>query len=82
MPRAVMLGEEILGPRISKGELTNRLTDITRPSRGSDPKACHAMDQGNTTKRCIKWTKFDIGFKMAERSLATRLSNKGQLGRV
>jgi hypothetical protein len=63
MPRAVMLGEEILGPRISKGEHTNRLTDITRPSRGSDPKTCHAMDQGNTTKRCIKWTKFDIGFK-------------------
>jgi hypothetical protein len=44
-----------------QGELTNRVIAIMKPSRGSDMKVCHMMDQRSTMKRCIKWTKFDMG---------------------
>jgi hypothetical protein len=46
--------EEELGPRISKEELTNGVIDLTKSSRRSDTKACHAMDQRSTMKRWIK----------------------------
>jgi hypothetical protein len=51
MLRAVTLGEEVLGPRISNDELTNGVIDIAKPSRGSDTKVCHVIDQGVQMKR-------------------------------
>jgi hypothetical protein len=79
--RAVMFRWEVLGPRISKDGLTNGVMDIAKPSRGSDTKVCHMMDQGAQKKRWIEWTKFDIGFKdmtiwqrPTEWSIITRLS--------
>jgi hypothetical protein len=57
------LGEEVLGPRISKGEVTNGVTNIANTLRGSDTKVCHTMDQGAQTKRWIKRMKPAIGFK-------------------
>jgi hypothetical protein len=45
------LGEEVLGQRISKGELTNRVIDRAKPSRRSDMKACHVMDPRSTNDK-------------------------------
>jgi hypothetical protein len=59
MLRAIALGEKILGPQISRGELTDKVTDITKPLRGSNTKACHTMDQRAQMIRETKWTKFD-----------------------
>jgi hypothetical protein len=63
MLRVVTQGEEGLGPRINKEELTIRVIDSTKSLRRSDMKACHVMDQRSTTKRWIKRTKFSICFK-------------------
>jgi hypothetical protein len=48
--RAVMQGEEGLGPRTCKGDLTNGVIDLAKSLRGSDTKVCHAMDQRNTNE--------------------------------
>jgi hypothetical protein len=48
------LDEETLGPRISKDELANEVIALTKSSRRSNTKACHAMDQGSIMKRWIK----------------------------
>jgi hypothetical protein len=48
--RAVMQGKEGLGPRTRKGDLTNRVIDLVKSSRGSSTKACHTMDQRNTNE--------------------------------
>jgi hypothetical protein len=32
-------------------KLANRATDITKPLRGGDTKACHTMDQGSTNDK-------------------------------
>jgi hypothetical protein len=34
--RAITLGDEVLGPRISKGELTYGVAHKAKPSKGSD----------------------------------------------
>jgi hypothetical protein len=51
MLRAITLGEEVLGPRISKDELTNGVIDTVKPSRGSDTKVCHMMGQRSTNEK-------------------------------
>jgi hypothetical protein len=43
-----MFRRRVLGQRISKGELTNRVIDRAKPSRRSDMKACHTMDPRST----------------------------------
>jgi hypothetical protein len=39
-----MEGEEGVGLRISKGELTNGVVDLAKSSRRSDTKVCLMMD--------------------------------------
>jgi hypothetical protein len=45
------LNEEVLGPRISKGELTNRVIDIAKPLRRINTKECHTMDPRSTNNK-------------------------------
>jgi hypothetical protein len=50
MLSAVTQGEEGLGSRTSKSELTNRVVDLAKSSRRSNMKACYLLDQRITNK--------------------------------
>jgi hypothetical protein len=54
MPRVVTHKQRGKKTWISKDEITNRVTDMAKPTRESDTKVCHAMNLRSTNNKGIQ----------------------------
>jgi hypothetical protein len=82
-------GRRGLGPRVYKdskdkqGRSHQRRDSHGEAKKRSDMKACHTMNQRSTNNKGIQMNKVWYRLqKMAERLMATTLSNREQLGRA
>jgi hypothetical protein len=58
-----MQGEEGLGPRVSKDEFTNKVIDLTKPSRGATQRCATRGTKEPQMISQVQWAKSAIGFK-------------------